>query len=120
MQDILRRINKIHGVRGTLIVGSDGLIIASEVAGDTDPQALGALASSVGATLTEALRRMDQGAVSRFVMNGVEGSAVLMTVQDAMLLTLVRKDANMGMVLVELKGSAADLAETLAGGAGAS
>jgi len=117
MKEILSRINRIPGVRGTLIVGADGLVIAADLAGDDDPQALGAVGSSIAATLSGALERMQQGSVSRFVMNGADGSAVLMTVADALLLTQLRKDANMGMVLVELKEAAVQLERMLSGSA---
>ncbi len=115
MRDILIRINKTPGVHGTLVVGDDGLVIASDVADGKDPQALAAVASNVAATLTLALERMGQGQVSRFLMNGTEGCAVLQTVQKAILLTLVKRDANMGMVLVELQEAAEALAAKLAG-----
>ena len=115
MRNILLRINKVSGVRGTLVVGQDGLLMAADMSGNEDPQALGAMASSVIATLTPALARMGQGQMSRFVMNGSEGSVILLAVESAILLTLLRKDANMGMVLVELKTSAQELATHLTG-----
>lgn len=111
MDEILRRINKQQGVRGSLIVGADGLLIAGEVSGDEDLQTMAAVGSSVAASLATAIVRLGSGDLSRFIMHGSTGSVVLMMVKGAILLTLVRKDANMGMILVELKESARQLAE---------
>ena len=114
MQAILRKINKIPGVRGTMILGEDGFIVASDLSGNDDPNALGAVASTVASTVNGALERMRHGRLARFVMNGSRGGLVLQPVQSLVLLTLVSKDANMGMVLVELKNAAGELVETLA------
>jgi len=116
MQGILKRINRIGGVRGTMIVANDGIIIAEDIAGSEDSNTLGAVASSVVSTLCGALDRLKEGAFSRFVMTGSDGKVVLLVVREAILLTLVQKDANMGMVLVELKDSSIELKEKLGGG----
>lgn len=114
MKEILTKINRIPGVRGTLIVGSEGFVIASDVAsGGSDAQTLGAVASSVAANLSTSLERMRQGKLTRFVMNGSEDNVVLTAIEGALLLTLVKKDANMGMVMVELKDAACELAGKL-------
>ncbi|MCX7935102.1 MAG: roadblock/LC7 domain-containing protein [Planctomycetota bacterium] len=115
MNAILKRINKIPGVRGTLIVNSDGLLVAADIAASGDANALAAVASRVAAALTGALARLQAGALERFVVNGDNGSMVLQTVGQTILLTLVNKGANMGMVLVELRNAAADLAAAIAG-----
>lgn len=113
MQSILKRINKIQGVRGTLIAGDDGLVIAADLSGTEDANALGAVASTVAASLSGALERLGQGQFDRFVMNGSQGSLALLAVNSAILLTLLQKDVNIGMVLVELKDAAAELENIL-------
>lgn len=113
MNDILKRINKIPGVRGTMIIGEDGLLVASDLSGDEDPNALAAVASSVGSTVASATTRMETGEFSRCLLKGSKGSVVLLSVREAILLTLIRKDANMGMVLVELKDASQELAGLL-------
>lgn len=113
MEKILRRITKIHGVRGAVLVGADGFVIASDLAEGLDGQSLGAVAASVADSVRNAAARLDQGALTRFVMNGSKASVVLHVVDDAILLTMVRKGANMGMVLVELKGCLDELRSAL-------
>jgi predicted regulator of Ras-like GTPase activity (Roadblock/LC7/MglB family) len=110
VKDVLRKINKIYGVRGVILVGADGLPIASDLAEGEDESTLGAVASSVASALSGTLQRLAQGQLTRFVMNGSGGSVVLLPVASALLLTLVRKDANMGMILIELDEKATELA----------
>lgn len=111
MLDILKKINKIGSVKGSLVIGADGLVIASDLSGSQDAGELAAVASSVSAALDNALTRLNAGHFDRFIMNGSDGSLVLQQIDSAILLTLVRKDANMGMVLVELKEAAQSLSE---------
>ena len=115
MRDILKRINRISGIRGTMIIGGDGLVVAADMADDGDPNVLAALASTVVTTLKSSLSRMEEGEISRFLLNGSQGSMALFVVGDTILLTLVRKDANMGMVLVELKEASQELSEAMGG-----
>ncbi len=114
MNAILKRINKIPGVRGTLIINAEGLLIAADIAAGGDANALAAVASRVAAALAGALERLQAGALERFVVTGDGGSMVLQAVGQAILLTLVNKGANMGMVLVELRNAAADLTSAIA------
>jgi len=113
MQEILTRINRVPGVRGTMIAAADGFVIASDLSGGEDPSVLGAVASGILARSVGALQRLQLGDLRRFVINGSAGNLALLPVGGAILLTLLRKDANMGMVLVELKSAAAELAEKL-------
>ncbi len=113
MQEILTKINRVPGVRGTMIAAADGFVIAADLAGGEDPSVLGALASGIISRSAGALTRLEQGELRRFVINGSDASLALLPVGEAILLTLLRKDANMGLVLVELKTAAVELAEKL-------
>lgn len=113
VEQILRRINKIEGVRGTILVGEDGFVILSEMAVDADPSTLGPLAVSVVQAARHALSRLSLGTFHRFVLYGREGAAVIHPLGNAILLTLARKDANMGLLLVELKEASQTLSASL-------
>jgi len=115
MNNILKSINKIPGVQGTLIINAEGLLVAADIAAGGDANALAAVVSRIINALASALDRLQVGALERFVVNGEHGSMVLQTVGQTILLTLVDRDANMGMVLVELRNAAAALTAALSG-----
>ena len=67
MEELLEKLLKIAGVQGALVVGKDGLVIAS--VGHFAPDA-----DSFGATVAEVLNQLDssfssQGAVRRLTMD---------------------------------------------------
>lgn len=114
MQEIIGQINKIAGVRGTAIVGDGGLIIAASVADNDDTSVLGAVVSGLYTNLSNALKKLQKGSLNRYVMSGSEGNAVIMAVSSQVLaVVLLRKDVNMGLVLVELKEFTKKLEEKL-------
>ncbi len=114
MQQILARINKIAGVRGSLVVAPDGLVVASDLADKTDANTLGAVAATVLASVRGALDKLERGGLRRYILTGTEGGVVLWALGNGTgVVVLLRRDINMGMVLVELKESARELADLL-------
>lgn len=104
MQEALSQINKIAGVRGSLLVGADGLVVASDLSSGEDPQTLGAVTSTVIATLTATIGKLDRGRLNGYILSGSQGNAVLWSVgETAQVLVLLRRDVNMGLVLVEMR-----------------
>ena len=103
MYEILDQVNKIRGVQGSLVMGKDGIVVASDISTDVKDDAVAAVASQVLGSLQGALRRMDLGAFSRFVVTGSDGRIVMLDAGNALLITLLEPDVNMGLVTVELK-----------------
>lgn len=111
MQEILTRINKIAGVRGCAVVGTDGLVIASDMAQRVVPEAMGASTASVSQTVFAALQKLEAGPLKRYLLQGTDGGALLWALEcDAFVVVLLRKEANIGMVQVELKTMAEEIA----------
>jgi predicted regulator of Ras-like GTPase activity (Roadblock/LC7/MglB family) len=106
VQEILETINRIPGVRGSVIIGTDGLVAAADLSGGEAPDALGATASRVLRSAAESLGRLDAGELERLVLHGTAGSLVVQPAGGAVLLTLLRRDANMGLALVEIRDGA--------------
>jgi uncharacterized protein len=115
MREILRQTTKVPGVRGTVVIGEDGFVIASELSGGEDPQAIAALLSRVWTSVEGAFGRLEQGQPQRMILSGSSETVVIHSLGEALLVALVRRDANMGMVLVEVKGAVKKLSDTLAG-----
>jgi len=113
MRDILRKINRIDGVRGVVVTDPDGLVVAAELSEGDDPSAIGATAAHMYATLKQAATRLERGTLSRFTLRGKSGNVVGVLMKKVVLVTLVRRDANMGMVLVELKDLVTELEAAL-------
>ena len=78
---LLSDINRIEGVMGSLIVGKDGLVIASTMPTDIDKDLVGALTSSIFSNVDIQTKRMQRGLLKRMVLDTNNGLAVLAEVE---------------------------------------
>jgi uncharacterized protein len=111
VRDILGKLNKTNGVRGSMIVNRDGIVVASDFAIDIQETSIGAVASSILAALESALKRIQMGRFSRFIITGSENKLAMVDAGQAILLVLLNRDVNMGMVNLEIKDAAAAVRE---------
>lgn len=103
MLDVLERLNQIQGVKGSMVVGRDGIVVASDFADAVDEDAVGAVSSQIISSLEGALRRMEMGQFKRFVITGADAKIVLMRGRNTLVLVLLKKDVNFGLVGVEIR-----------------
>jgi hypothetical protein len=111
VRDILAKLNKTSGVRGCMIVNRDGIVAASDLAEEADEAGIGAMTSHILAALEGALKRVQLGRFGRFVITGSEGKVAIVDAGQALLLVLLQRDVNMGMVNVDIKDAAAAIAQ---------
>ncbi|MEI6231660.1 MAG: roadblock/LC7 domain-containing protein [Planctomycetota bacterium] len=106
MRAILAQLNKTQGVWGSMVVGRDGIIIASDFSIDVSEQQMGAIASQILVALDGALKRIKLGEFKRFMIGGSENKLALINVGQTILVVLLRRDVNMGLVNVDIKTAA--------------
>lgn len=111
MKDILSKLNKTNGVRGSMVVNRDGIVVHSDFAVEIQEKSVGAVSSSILAALEGALKRIDMGKFTRFVITGSEGKVAMVNAGQAILLVLLQPDINMGMVNVDIKEAAGAVME---------
>ena len=107
MKEILAKLNKTQGVRGSMVVNRDGIVVASDFSVDADEAGMGAVTSSILASLESALKRISMGRFQRFVITGNENKVAVVDAGQAILVVLLQQEVNMGMVNVDIKDAAA-------------
>ena len=106
MHKALETINRTRGVLGSALVGTDGILIAAEMA---DPQmadlvsALAASLSDMGGKLAEA---SGAGTVGQILLEGETGKVLVLSVSLGWLVVLTAPDVNIGLVRVEMRQAA--------------
>ena len=109
MYEILNNLNRVEGVRGTLIIGRDGLVIAADLGTEVNEAVVAAVGSQVLNSLSGALRRMQMGKFKRFVVSGRDGKIIIADAVVALLVVICELEANMGLANVEIKGAIQDI-----------
>jgi len=113
----------VDGVKATVIVNIDGLLVAAYPAGDEEnphenptssPQVAAMSATLIGLA-ERTLKRLAQGGLERLLMEGEEGVMVVYPAGRASLAVLVDKDARIARVLFATRKAAAEITEILGG-----
>lgn len=124
LEDQLRKLhNLVEGVKATVIVNIDGLLVASYPSGDEDnphdnptssPQVAAMSATLIGLA-EKTLGRLAQGDLERLLMEGEDGTMVVYPAGRAAVAVLVTKTAHMGHVLYATKQAAVEVTRILGG-----
>jgi uncharacterized protein len=122
LEDKLKSLHTIvDGVKATVIVNIDGLLVAAYPAGDEEnphenptssPQVAAMSATLIGLA-ERTLKRLAQGELERLLMEGEDGVMVVYPAGRASLAVLVDKDARIAKVLFAAKKASAEIMEIL-------
>lgn len=115
MDEILKELNTTPGIQGSLIVGKDGLVIASSGDAEPDPDFLGAetaeLFQNAEAGMTE---KFERGALGLMSLEAENGSIFLRSINEVTyLMVLARSDATVGQVRFGIGRASRKLKEQL-------
>ncbi len=119
-----RALKKLHiavdGVKASVIVNIDGLLVAAYPSGDDDPlenptsnPQVAAMSATLIALAERTLRRLAQGELERLLMEGEDGVMVVFPAGRASLAVLVEKGARLSHVLYAAKRAAQEVTEIL-------
>ncbi len=101
-------------IEASAVVSVDGLIIASALPADVEEDRVSAMSAamlSLGERIAGELRR---GELDQVFVRGAEGYVLLMSVgEEAVLTALARKNAKLGLVFLDMKRTATELARRL-------
>ncbi len=113
METILQRLMEIDGVTGTLLVGKDGLVVASAMDGE-DEEFLAAMAAACHDATARYIEQLGMGEV-RHALFETPGGIISITVAGE-ILVVVRSPftANIGRIRMESGQAGLRLAEQLA------
>jgi predicted regulator of Ras-like GTPase activity (Roadblock/LC7/MglB family) len=116
LQSVLQELRRLPDVLAVAIARRDGIMIAHSLPRTMDPRRIAAMAASIVGTSEMAAEEVGQGP---FVESIVESrdSKMLATGagEEAILVTMVRTDANMGLVLISVDRAVSTIANLLAG-----
>lgn len=88
LDGILQTIDRCGGVAGSLIVGRDGLVIASTLPAEFDKEMIGAIASSMQTNLDVQCKKMKLGTARQIIVDTEGGVLLLMALEVGVLVVL--------------------------------
>jgi len=105
MYQILADLNRTSGITGSMIVGEDGIIIASDMDSADKDEAVGALAASITASVKKSLERLQQDDLSQVTIEAEGGNLFLTSAVPGILVVKTEEEVNIGLVRLEIRNA---------------
>ena len=109
MYNILGELNKTNGIIGSMIVGSDGIIIAADLDSRYEDETVGALASSIVTNISKAMDRLDQPQLDKITVEAEQGKLFINDAGVGILAVVTEPEVNIGMVRLEIKNAVSQI-----------
>ena len=105
MYEILGDLNKTSGVRGSMVVGSDGIIIAADMDAQLEDETVGAMAASIVSSIDKALERLKQPKPEKVTIEADDGKIFLSDAGVGILAVISDPEVNVGLIRLEIKNA---------------
>ncbi|MBY8983730.1 MAG: roadblock/LC7 domain-containing protein [Candidatus Lokiarchaeota archaeon] len=115
LTDLLRQMEAVNpNIQGSAIVSVQGLPICSALARDVNDGIVSAMSAAILSVSERAVEELARGDLKRILIEGVDGIIILSKAgENAILCTLARSDASLGMVFLNIQSVSNKIAELL-------
>jgi predicted regulator of Ras-like GTPase activity (Roadblock/LC7/MglB family) len=112
MVDRLRQMQAASPeIEASAVVSVDGLIMASALPGDVEEDRVSAMSAAMLSLGERIANELGRGALEQVYIRGDNGYVILSAVgEEAVLTALARDGAKLGLIFLEMRRAAADLA----------
>jgi predicted regulator of Ras-like GTPase activity (Roadblock/LC7/MglB family) len=101
-------------IESSAVVSPDGLIIASDLPQTTEEDRVAAMSAAMLSLGERIARELGRGELDQVYVRGAAGFVFLLAAgEDAVLTVLTRREAKLGLVLLDTRRCAADLARII-------
>ena len=111
MRDVLIALNTLPGIKGSLVVTHDGIVVTSELSNELDEETTAAL---VGNVVTQTVKLLHVGSyedMDSMVLTASRGKIVIENLNACHLVAVTNQFINLDLTLLEFKSAAAKIRE---------
>ena len=113
MRRIVEDLLRVDGVVGSLLVGKDGLVVASTLLDAEDAEILGAMSAAVYGEIDKATKRIGVGGLTDAIINAHDGLVMILESHDLILVVITQRTVNIGLVKMEMRKAAGRIKEAV-------
>ena len=103
MRRIVEDLIRVDGVIGSLLVGKDGLVVASTLMDEEDAEILGAMSAAVFGEIDKATKRIGVGMLLDSIIDAEEGSILMLEAKELILVVITQRMVNHGLEKKEMR-----------------
>jgi predicted regulator of Ras-like GTPase activity (Roadblock/LC7/MglB family) len=113
-EQIMARLRDLRAsspdIEASAVVSVDGLIIASDLPADVEEDRVSAMSAAMLSLGDRIASELGRGVLDQVYIHGKNGYVILMSVgEEAVLTSLARQDAKLGLVFLDMRRAAGDL-----------
>jgi predicted regulator of Ras-like GTPase activity (Roadblock/LC7/MglB family) len=114
MVDRLRDLQRTEGLEASAVVSVDGLIMASALPAGVEEDRVSAMSAAMLSLGERIASELGRGTLEQVYIRGGKGYVILMAVgEEAVLTALAREDAKLGLIFLDVRRAAEDLAKLI-------
>ncbi len=114
LEKAIDELSHLSDIKAAAVVRRDGLVIAHTLPDGVDPNIVAAMTAAIVGTSEMATVQLSQGRFERAIVESDEGKLLSVGAgEEALLVALVYKDANLGLVLMGMEKAARQVDEIL-------
>lgn len=106
MKEILQDLNQVAGVKGSMVVTQDGIVVAAALGNDLEEETVAAVSSHMILTSKRALERLGQRPFTRCILTSSWGRMVLVDLEIAFLVAITSQNIKLDVILIEIDSTA--------------
>ncbi len=114
LEQTIEELSNLSDIKAAAVVRRDGLVITHTLPDGVDPRGGAAMTAAIVGTSEMATVQLGQGRFERAIVESDEGKLLSLGAgEEALLVALVYKDANLGLVLMGMERAAHAVDEIL-------
>ncbi len=102
MEEQLRKLNKIEGIRGSAIISDEGLMVMSLLPSDIDPDAVAGMCASNFRNSTTVAKMLNAGKTRRVIIETNTSLVSFANIGNGFLAVITEKNINLGLLLIRM------------------
>ncbi len=106
MIEILKDLNDVAGIKGSMVVTEDGMVVASALGADLEKENVAAISSQMIGSVRRSLDRMGVESFNRYILASTHGRIVFVNLGGAYLVVITRQNLKLDVILIEIASTA--------------
>lgn len=106
MRDVLKRLNAVPGIKGSLVLTPDGIVVISELSRELDSDTTAALVGNVVTQTVKLLQHGEYPTLERMILTATRGKIVIENLDNCLLVVVTNQFTNLDVTLLEIASTA--------------
>jgi uncharacterized protein len=106
VQEILEQLNLVAGIKGSMVVTREGVVVSEALGPDLDSATVAAVSSHMIQVAGRSLAVLERGMFERFTLTSAHGRMVFVDLDVGYLVVITKMEMKLNQLLIEVESAA--------------